>query len=50
VSAGITAESESDLKNALVKARAAAGPEDLIVATGSLFLVGDIKKELGQHA
>jgi dihydrofolate synthase/folylpolyglutamate synthase len=49
-SAGIAAESEPDLRKAIAQARAAAGPEDLILATGSLFLVADIKKELGQHA
>ena len=40
---GKEAVTDTDPRSALGKARAAAGPDDLIFVTGSLFLVGDLK-------
>ncbi len=43
---GLSAVSVPEVAKALKEARSLAGPEDLILITGSLFLVADIKKEL----
>lgn len=45
--AGLTTERADDIAAALDRARALAGPRDLICATGSLFVVAAVREALG---
>ena len=46
---GVRAEAEPDPARALARARAAAGPEGVVLAAGSLYLIGAIRTLLRQE-
>jgi dihydrofolate synthase/folylpolyglutamate synthase len=47
---GCEAAAEEEAPRAFEKARSLAGPHDLILVTGSLFLIGELKKEMKNGA